>query len=67
MRPISMEEYDSGRHTHEEDNWPEYDARGIYLKTVCVACEDVAMLGFRPQVLDDPNYDHEEPIEPDDY
>ena len=41
------------------------DARGIPLCRTCDACHDEKMQRYRPDVLDDPGYDAEEPIEED--
>lgn len=41
------------------------DARGIYVCRVCDQCRAVKLRGFRPEVLTDPNYEADEPIEPD--
>lgn len=41
------------------------DARGIPLARVCKDCKDEKLKGFRPEVLTDPNYFTEEPVEPD--
>jgi hypothetical protein len=45
---------------------PQYDARGIYLTSCCDACRKERLAGFRPEVLNDPGYECNEPIEPDD-
>lgn len=45
---------------------PQYDARGIFLCYACAKCRHEKLLPFRPEVLTDPNYDHDEPIEPED-
>lgn len=42
-----------------------YDARGLYLARVCGVCIEQRMSAFRPEVLTDRNYDHDEPIEED--
>ena len=42
-----------------------YDARGLYLARVCGHCIERRMGAFRPEVLTDRNYDHDEPIEED--
>jgi hypothetical protein len=39
------------------------DARGIFLTFSCNACWPVKSQKFRPEVLTDPEYDHDEPIE----
>jgi hypothetical protein len=43
----------------------EYDARGIPLCRVCVKCVEEKLAGFRPDVLTDPNYWTDEPVEED--
>jgi hypothetical protein len=45
---------------------PTYDARGIYLTRVCDQCRKERLSHFRPEVLTDPGYLVDEPIEPDD-
>ena len=42
-----------------------HDARGIFLTFVCDACERKRLAGFRPEVLTNPNYSHDEPIDDD--
>lgn len=55
-----------GRHQCEpDDSWPEYDARGIYLCRVCEVCEKAKLRGYRPDVLTDPQYWHDEPLDED--
>lgn len=50
--------------THEgEYSWWEYDARGIELCKVCEKCVKDKLAGFRSDVLSDPNYWSDEPIE----
>jgi hypothetical protein len=41
------------------------DARGIPLHRACPKCEAEKAKKFRPEVLTDPNYEAEEPIEED--
>lgn len=41
------------------------DARGIFLTFVCSACQAEKMARFRPEVLRDPQYEADEPIEED--
>lgn len=41
------------------------DARGIYVCRVCDKCREVKLRGYRPEVLTDPNYLADEPIEED--
>ena len=45
--------------------WGEYDARGIYLCRVCEKCRDAKLSKYRPDVLTDSNYWHDEPIDYD--
>lgn len=47
--------------------WPEehYDARGIFLCYACSKCEKKKLSGYRPDVLTDVDYWHDEPIEED--
>ena len=42
-----------------------FDARGIYCCLFCPPCEQQARARYRPEVLTDPAYDCDEPIEPD--
>ncbi len=41
------------------------DARSIYICRVCDKCREDKLRGFRPEVLSDPNYECDEPIEED--
>jgi hypothetical protein len=43
----------------------QYDARGIFMCYTCSKCEKEKLAGYRPDVLTDPNYWHDEPIEED--
>jgi hypothetical protein len=55
--------------THRCDRTNRYalhDARGIFCCYVCPGCEDARRATYRPEVLADPGYDADEPIEPDD-
>jgi hypothetical protein len=47
------------------ESWPEHDARGIYLCRVCDKCRVEKLSHFRPEVLSDPDYEADEPIEED--
>jgi hypothetical protein len=47
------------------DTWIEYDARGIPIGKVCPRCVEGVKAIYRPEVLSDPNYEADEPIEPD--
>lgn len=51
----------------DDYTWSEYDARGIYLCRVCKNCVADKLSKFRKDVLHDPHYDCDEPIEPEDY
>jgi hypothetical protein len=46
-----------------KESWWEYDARGIELCRVCEKCKKEKLKRYRPEVLTDPNYWSEEPIE----
>lgn len=48
-----------------ERRYPNYDARGIFLTFTCETCHQRKMSGFRPDVLTDPNYWTDEPVEED--
>ena len=47
--------------------YAEYDARGIFLDYVCPRCKDEKLSKFRRDVLTDPGYWADEPIEPEEY
>ena len=44
---------------------PQYDARGIFLTYTCEDCHDRKMAAYRPDVLTDPSYWTDEPIDED--
>jgi hypothetical protein len=44
---------------------PQFDARGIFLTYTCDDCHDAKMAGYRPDVLTDPVYWTDEPIDDD--
>jgi hypothetical protein len=48
-------------------SWWEYDARGIPLCRVCDKCKKERLSHYRSDVLTDPNYWADEPIEEEDY
>ena len=48
-----------------ESDW-RYDARGIELCRACQVCWPEKSKRYRPEVLTDPNYEADEPIEPED-
>jgi hypothetical protein len=43
----------------------QYDARGSFLTYTCEDCHDRKMAGYRPDVLTDPAYWTDEPIDDD--
>lgn len=47
------------------ERFPQHDARGIFLTFTCTACHDERMKRFRPEVLRDPQYEADEPIDAD--
>jgi hypothetical protein len=49
----------------KESKW-QFDARGIELCRTCENCHDKQMSKYRKDVLEDPNYWADEPIEPED-
>lgn len=55
----------SGRHTKYDGSWWVNDARGIPLARVCDCCKAEKLKGYRPEVLKDPNYHADEPIDPE--
>lgn len=48
-----------------KESWWENDARGIPLARVCESCRSEKLKRFRPDVLTDPDYWHDEPIDED--
>ena len=44
---------------------PVYDARNIYVASVCSKCRQEILSKFRPEIFTDPNYETDEPIEED--
>ena len=48
---------------HEDSTWWEYDARGIELCKVCDLCVEAKLAKYRPEVLTNPSYTADEPIE----
>ena len=51
----------SGQYPHEVS-----DARGIFVAYVCPECEADKLGGYRPEIFTNPNYETDEPIEPED-
>lgn len=43
-------------------SWWEYDARSIPLARVCDDCVERKLASYRPDVLTDPNYSHDEDL-----
>ena len=43
------------------------DARGIFVAYVCDVCQLEKLSRYRPEIFDNPNYDADEPIEPEDW
>lgn len=57
---------DLKRHKCEtSSSWWEYDARGIPLCRVCSVCKEAKLSRYRKDVLSNPDYWHDEPIEED--
>lgn len=52
-------------HRKGDGSWWEHDARGIPLCRVCSSCRAAKLAKYRPDVLADPNYWADEPIEAD--
>lgn len=50
----------SGKQAYEVN-----DARGIFICYACEDCEKEKTKGYRPEVLADPNYECDEPIDED--
>lgn len=46
-------------------SWWEYDARGIPLARVCTSCKREKLSRYRPEVLSNPNYYCDEPMDAD--
>lgn len=60
---MSSETADRTAHQCEAGStWVEYDARGIELCRVCPECRDRKLAKYRPDVLTDANYWHDEPL-----
>jgi len=50
-----------------KESWWEYDARGIPLCRVCNKCLRKKLSSYRQEVLTNPQYEADEPIEPEEY
>jgi hypothetical protein len=48
-----------------QPKYAKHDARGIFLCYCCDECREEALAGYRPDVLWDAGYWHDEPIEDD--
>jgi hypothetical protein len=49
-----------------QEQYPEYDAQGIYLCAVCDECRDERLSKYRPEILTGyTQADVDEPIEPE--
>ena len=46
-----------------KESWWESDARGIPLARVCGDCIEDRLSQYRPEVITDSNYEHDEPID----
>lgn len=55
------------REYHADNRSAQHDARGIFLTYTCPKCHADKMAGYRQDVLTDPNYWHDEPIDGDDW
>tara|TARA_R100001594_G_scaffold149032_1_gene205712 strand:+ start:823 stop:1239 length:417 start_codon:yes stop_codon:yes gene_type:complete len=44
------------------ETWFEHDARGIPLAKVCDNCRELKLSKYRPEVLTNPQYAHDEPL-----
>ena len=49
-----------------DSQW-QYDARGIELCRTCIKCHREKMARYRPEVLNNSQYECDEAIEPEDY
>ena len=52
-----------GTHTKYDGSYWTYDRRGIPLARVCGDCESQKLAKYRPEVLRDPDYWADEPVE----
>ena len=50
-------------HCDPRESWLATDARGIPIGKVCSECEQERLSRYRPEVLNDCNYDSDEPID----
>jgi hypothetical protein len=47
--------------------YPLHDARGIFVAYVCDRCKQARMATYRPEVFTNPQYETDEPIEPEEW
>lgn len=62
QRMMSSEDCDCGSGI---PRFADYDARGIFLCFVCEQCRQTKLAKYRRDVLTNPNYWHDEPIDAD--
>ena len=62
--PLGRDELDD-HECDREESWWEHDARGIPLCRVCPQCKDAKLSRYRRDVLENPEYQSEEPIDAD--
>jgi hypothetical protein len=53
------------RHVKGDGSYWARDARGIELARVCAECEPTVLARYRPEVINNPNYEADEAIEPE--
>jgi len=53
---------DCSYHKPGDGSWLEHDARGIPLCRVCEKCKATKLAKYRPDVLTDKEYWHDEPL-----
>jgi hypothetical protein len=47
--------------------WRLYDASAIYVARVCDVCKAAVKSKYRPEIFSDPNYETDEPKEPEEF
>jgi len=65
MSSVDLQSHACKQDPKVDYSWEEYDARGIYLCRVCEKCEEAKLSMYRQDVLTNPNYEADEPIESD--
>tara|TARA_R110000851_G_scaffold9579_3_gene35556 strand:- start:2063 stop:2308 length:246 start_codon:yes stop_codon:yes gene_type:complete len=63
LRKIRKTDLEYCEHDGPGGSWGVSDARGIYLCRVCEKCYDYKMAKYDPEVLENPGYQVDEPIE----